>query len=141
MQRRRLIWVLGSAAGLACLPGTTPAITPWRWHGSALGAQARIDLWVDDPAEARRLVWLCRAEIDRLERIFSLHRADSALVGLNRDGELRHPPLELVTVLEAAGRMAELTDGGRPATLTAPDSRAARALRKLANRLLEELVP
>lgn len=113
MQRRRFIRVAASAAGLACLPGAAPlpAGSFWRWRGAALGAEARVELATEDRVLARRLVGLCVAEIDRLERVFSLHRADSALSCLNRDGELRDPPLELTLVLEAAARVAALTDG------------------------------
>jgi thiamine biosynthesis lipoprotein len=82
-----------------------------------LGAQARIDLWLDDPALARRLVRLCLAEIDRLERIFSLQRRDSDLARLNRDGALPRPPLELVAVLETAARVAGLTGGAFDVTV------------------------
>lgn len=117
MQRRRAIRVLASAAGLACLPAGLPLPTPWRWRGSALGAEARIDLWLDDPADARRLIATCIAEVDRLERIFSLHRADSALSRLNRDGRLDHPPFELTLVLETAARISALTDGAFDVTV------------------------
>jgi thiamine biosynthesis lipoprotein len=119
MRRRRFVSVLASACGLACLPGprSPRAERPWRWQGSALGADARIDLWLDDPARARRLVRLCLAEIDRLERVFSLQRQDSALALLNRDGRLPRPPPELVTVLEAARRVAEASGGAFDATV------------------------
>jgi thiamine biosynthesis lipoprotein len=119
MQRRRLVRILASAIGFATLPGprATGAQRPWRWRGAALGAQARIDLWLDDPAQARRLVGLCLAEIDRLERIFSLQRRDSDLVRLNRDGALLRPPLELVAVLETAARVAGRTDGAFDVTV------------------------
>lgn len=112
MRRRRCLRVLAAGAGLAfCpFPGSLSRLPPrWRWRGSALGAQARIDLWLDGRAGAQRLVASCLAEIDRLERIFSLQRGDSALSRLNREGRLLRPPPELVLVLEAASRVAELT--------------------------------
>jgi FAD:protein FMN transferase len=82
-----------------------------------LGAEARIDLWMDGPDRARQLVTLCVDEVDRLERVFSLQRRDSALSVLNREGRLLRPPLELVSVLETAGRIAELTGGAFDATV------------------------
>ncbi len=114
MRRRRCLRVLAAGAGLAfCpLPGSSSRLPPrWRWRGSALGAEARIDFWLDDPARAARLTGLCLAEIDRLERIFSLQRGDSALSTLNREGRLLRPPPELVLVLETASRAAEITGG------------------------------
>lgn len=119
MRRRRILRLLAVAGGLAVLPGhRAPGLPPHlRWRGSALGAESRIDLWLDDPALARQLILRCVAEIDRLERIFSLQRADSALAALNRDGQLRQPPAELVTVLQAAQRMAGLSGGAFDVTV------------------------
>jgi thiamine biosynthesis lipoprotein len=82
-----------------------------------LGAEARIDLWMDWSDRARRLVALCVDEVDRLERAFSLQRRDSALSVLNREGRLLRPPLELVSVLETACRIAELTGSAFDATV------------------------
>jgi FAD:protein FMN transferase len=119
MQRRRFIRIVGCALGLGLLPGFQLQRGPWRfrWRGSALGAEARIDLWMDGSDRARRLVALCVAELDRLEGVFSLQRRDSALSILNRQGRLLRPPLELVSVLEAAGRISELTGGAFDATV------------------------
>jgi thiamine biosynthesis lipoprotein len=113
MRRRRLLRVLAAGAGLTALavPYPSAARLHHRWRGSALGAESRIDLWLDDVGRARRLIQLCLAEIDRLERIFSLHRRDSAVSVLNREGLLLRPPLELVTVLGSASQIAELTGG------------------------------
>lgn len=110
-RRRRFLRVLAASAGLALLPGSDPAVARLRhrWRGSALGASARIDLWAEERQRAEGLVRACVAEIDRLERIFSLHRADSALSALNQAGRLSRPPLELVSVLEAAARIARLS--------------------------------
>lgn len=119
MQRRRVIRVLAAAAGLAALPGLPLPSAAWRhrWRGSALGAEAGIDLWLDDAGRARRLVRRCLAEIDRLEGIFSLHRRDSALSALNRNGRLRSPPPELVSVLELSARIAALSGGAFDVTV------------------------
>jgi FAD:protein FMN transferase len=118
MRRRRCLRVLAAGAGLALFPAPGGGAPPRRrWRGAALGAEARIDLWLDDPARAERLVGSCLAEIDRLERIFSLQRRDSALATLNREGRLHRPPPELVLVLEAAERVAGLTGGAFDATV------------------------
>lgn len=105
MKRRRFLTI---SAGLL-LAGTLPAAAqPYaQWQGQALGARATITLGRDDPA----LMAAIRAEIARLEGVFSLYLPDSALVRLNRDGRLVAPPPELVDCLALAGRVHEATGG------------------------------
>src|SRR5690606_24278517 len=76
-----------------------------------LGADAMLQIHHPEPAVADRLIARSLAEIERLERIFSLYRPDSALVRLNRDGALDAPPLDLVRLLGEAQRYAALTSG------------------------------
>ena len=61
--------------------------------GTALGA--RVTLRLDHP-DATRLAAMAMAEINRLERVFSLYLPDSALATLNRYGRLQAPPFELL---------------------------------------------
>jgi thiamine biosynthesis lipoprotein len=70
-----------------------------------------------DPATADRLIRLSLAEVARLEAVFSLYRPDSALVRLNRDGFLDHPPLDLLRLLAECTRLNRLTDGAFDATV------------------------
>ena len=83
--RRRLL-IAASAGGLALVAGVARATraTTWRWQGSALGADSTILLAHPDRASVEQAILACRAEIARLERIFSLYRTDSALSLLNR---------------------------------------------------------
>ncbi|MDJ0948299.1 MAG: FAD:protein FMN transferase [Alphaproteobacteria bacterium] len=113
LTRRRFIAVAGAAAGLATAgPGrAAEAPAARRWRGVALGAPAEITLYHPDAAVADRLIRLCRNEIARLERVFSLYRADSALSALNRDGALPDPPLDLVRLMGDSLAFAELTRG------------------------------
>ena len=114
--RRRLLQI---TAGLAAL-GAGPAIPRHlhhRWTGSALGAGATLDLYHTDRVRASRLVTQVVAEVDRLESIFSLQRQTSSLSRLNRDGRLTRPPLELVTVLEAAAMFSGLSGGAFDVTV------------------------
>lgn len=102
--------VLLGAAALASMPGaalTSPALRTWR--GTAMGAGARITLAHPD---ADTLIARARAEIDRLEDIFSLYRAGSALSRLNRAGELIAPPFELLECLSLCARV-HTASGGR----------------------------
>jgi thiamine biosynthesis lipoprotein len=82
----------------------------WEWRGSALGAEARIVLTgARDQAEAALSDVV--AEIERLEDIFSLHRANSQLCRLNATGVLDAPARDLSDVLAASARWKRLTGG------------------------------
>lgn len=97
--RRRFLSI--SAAAIT-VGGSARAGTIRQWRGIALGAEASITLLHPD---AERLIKAAVAEIDRLEDVFSLYRAGSALSRLNRDGKLDAPDFEL---LECLGLCAEL---------------------------------
>lgn len=110
--RRRFIAIAAAAAGgMAFSRIGSAAGQLHTWRGAALGAEASIRLTHPDAGEARRLIDSCVAEIARLERIFSLYRADSALSRLNADGRLELPPLELVELLGRAAVVSEATGG------------------------------
>ncbi len=106
LSRRRFIAISASAATMAAGPGLAGQAR--YWTGVALGARASIMLSHPD---AERIVAAVRGEIDRLEDIFSLYRAGSALSRLNRDGALDGPPLELVECLGIAGAVHTATGG------------------------------
>jgi len=96
--RRRFLAISAAAAGLAIV-GAGPSraaggLTQWR--GTALGAGASITLAHPDAAA---IIARARAEIARLEAIFSLFRSDSELVRLNATGLLRAPSPELLGCL------------------------------------------
>jgi FAD:protein FMN transferase len=121
--RRRVLRVIGAVAcfPLAALAGAAgraePAAGLHRWRGVALGAPAEITLAHPDPGRAR---WLARhavAEIRRLEAIFSLHRPDSELSRLNRDGRLSAPAHDLVVLASEARAWSERTAGSFDATV------------------------
>lgn len=116
--RRRLL-ITATAGGLVGLGGHARAIraATWRWQGSALGADSTILLAHPDRAAAEQVITACRAEITRLERIFSLYQADSALSQLNRQGRLEGPPLELVEVLGFSARVSAVTGGAFDVTV------------------------
>jgi thiamine biosynthesis lipoprotein len=116
--RRRLL-ITATAGGLALLAGDARAIraATWRWQGAALGADSTILLAHSNRAAARQAIAACRAEITRLEQIFSLYRADSALSQLNRQGQLESPPLELVELLAFSNRVSAATGGAFDVTV------------------------
>lgn len=113
LTRRRMIVIAASAAGSAFLTGVRTAATSElvRWRGSALGAQMSIEIHHPDRAEAERLVDRCVLDVRRLEQQFSLYRDDSAICILNRTGILVSPDADMVALLRASLRFAEMTDG------------------------------
>jgi thiamine biosynthesis lipoprotein len=113
LTRRRMIAIAAASAGSAFLSGgrRTWAGEAVRWRGSALGAQASIDIFHPDRQEAERIVQACLAEVRRLEQLFSLYQTDSAICNLNRSGILVAPEPEMVALLKASLRFSALTDG------------------------------
>lgn len=117
LRRRRVLQITAAAAACVGLSGSRAERPALRWAGSALGAEASLTLDHPDPVRARRLLALALAEIDRLDRIFSLQRGDSSVSRLNRDGRLARPPGELVAVLELAARVSALSGGAFDVTV------------------------
>lgn len=112
LTRRRALGLLAAAAGLPlALRASRATAEVVTWHGRALGAPASLVLHHPDRPAAERLVAACVAELDRLEGIFSLYRADSALSELNRTRALAAPPVELVALLDDAREYHALTGG------------------------------
>lgn len=105
LSRRRFLTI---AAGLATLPTVPARAEPFEWRGIALGARARI--LIDHP-DAAAITADAAAEIERLERIFSLYRTDSALSRLNADGHLGAPPFELLECLSLCDGVHRATGG------------------------------
>ena len=113
--RRGFLKIAGVAATVPALAASVRAFAPrGRLHGCQLdvmGALAEIALWCDDPAVVDRAIREVRAEIDRLNGIFSLFDRDSEISRLNRDGYLDNPSWEMRDVLTAGRRFSELSDG------------------------------
>ena len=111
--RRRMLQISAAACGSALLPSIGLAardeFKPVIWRGIALGAPAEIKLYATNEKEARDNLRRAVAELNRLEAIFSLHQKNSALTQLNRDGELRNPPLDLVALLSKAKGISAAT--------------------------------
>ena len=114
--RRRFLGILATSSALlstAPLQAAlrNPPLEPVTWRGIALGADAQLQILHPDRAHADALVRMAVAEVERLERIFSLYREDSALVRLNRTGRLPLPPAELAELLTRALAFSEQTQG------------------------------
>ncbi|HET6520133.1 MAG TPA: FAD:protein FMN transferase, partial [Geminicoccaceae bacterium] len=119
--RRRFLAITAATAGLglagALVPGRGRARVVHEWTGQALGAESRLLLAHPDAAAARRVLERCLQEIWRLERIFSLHLAESELRRLNRDGRLGAASQDLRLLLAEAGRFGALTGGAFDVTV------------------------
>lgn len=110
--RRRVLTILAAAAGVPLLMRATGAQAHLvKWEGTALGAPASLALYHDDEQAARAAITASVAELQRLEGIFSLYRADSALSRLNRDGKLDDAPAELVDLMVSALETAAISGG------------------------------
>ncbi|MDD5329333.1 MAG: FAD:protein FMN transferase [Sulfuricella sp.] len=112
MSRRRFITIAAAAVGLPLLlrAGGSQA-RPVHWEGNALGAPASIQLYSTDEAQARAAIAAGLDELKRLEAIFSVYRADSAISALNRDGVLENAPADFVALLSRALTVARISDG------------------------------
>jgi len=110
ISRRRALVILGAAM---TAPGSLYAAQtqPFEWRGIALGADARLVLWSRDKRHAQEAIDACIAEIERLERIFSLYRASSEIRRLNRTGALKAPSHDMVRLLHLSREMNAATQG------------------------------
>ncbi len=97
--------------------GAASFLAPTIWRGRALGAEAQIQLYHEDAEFAVAHIGECRAEISRLENLFSLYRNDSAIIRLNRTGELADPAIELTELLSKAKSFATLSEGAFDITI------------------------
>ena len=108
LNRRRFLTITAAAAGTLPLGLRAHAEPAKHWVGMALGARASIRLDHPDPDG---IILAVRGEIERLEQIFSLYRANSELSRLNREGELAHPSLDMVELLSLCGPIHMATSG------------------------------
>lgn len=114
ISRRRVFRIMAAGAGLPLVLNGTPAFShpePVIWRGHALGAPTTLILNHPDRDHAQSLVRQVVAEVNRLEDVFSLYRANSALCELNRVGALAFPPQELVDLLAVCRSVWEETGG------------------------------
>lgn len=110
--RRRLITVAAAAAGLPLLLKATGAQARLvTWEGTTLGAPSSIKLYATDEGKARAAITAALAELARLEAVFSVYRADSAISALNRDGRIDNAPADFVALLNKSLDLARISEG------------------------------
>jgi thiamine biosynthesis lipoprotein len=81
------------------------------WTGESLGGPASLTLWHPNARFAEQTVARVRAEVERLEAVFSLFRADSEISRLNRDGVLVDASPDIVAALTQSHRIAADSGG------------------------------
>ena len=116
--RRRFLNILGaSTTALIACPELSfgsnelNELSKHSWSGEVLGANAQMQLYGIGQKEGQQIISDCLNEISRLEKIFSLYRADSIICSLNRKGFFTDAPPELVAVLKSANELSELSGG------------------------------
>ncbi|GGD41848.1 FAD:protein FMN transferase [Sinisalibacter lacisalsi] len=121
LSRRRALRILAAGVsiplGVLALRRVRGQPQPVQWHGEALGAVAHMTLWHPDPGVAKRAMLRMQAEIARLEAVFSLHRPESELSRLNRDGRIGTPSRDLFDVFDQSRRIAEASGGAFDPTI------------------------
>lgn len=109
--RRRALSIVAAGAAFPFLGAWRAGGDLFEWRGTALGADARIVMLDADRLSANEALSECLAEIERLERVFSLYRADSEVTLLNRAGVLRYPSLDLRRLLRVCRAVHSRSDG------------------------------
>ena len=118
ISRREFISISSLTLGLFVFPLSLQAKTQKiSWSGKALGSNANITLYHENESYAKNSLKKCIKEITRLEKIFSLFRADSSLVYLNKNGFINNPPKELVELLNFANRISFISNGAFDVTV------------------------
>ena len=120
LSRRRVLTICAAAAGVPLLVAGDRMVerpTLYRWDGTSLGSPSRLLLYHPSRATAEQIVRRCVDEIERLERIFALYRADSELSRLNVEGALDAPSLDLLALLSFCQRLSALSDGAFDVTV------------------------
>lgn len=119
--RRHALRILGAGAALGAgvlgLRSLRDAPVPVQWQGEVLGALSAMTLWHPNRRVAERTIARMLVEIGRLDRIFSLYRADSELVRLNGDGRIARPSDDLVQVFGESLRIAGISGGAFDPTI------------------------
>jgi FAD:protein FMN transferase len=122
MKRRQVLYAamgqgLMSATTLQAAPAPTPPLA-WRrrdWLG--FGTMLSLRAGGEDEAQLERALDASVAAVRAIESQMSLHDPGSALSRLNRDGELRDPPGELLAVLRLAQWVARQSAGAFDVTV------------------------
>jgi thiamine biosynthesis lipoprotein len=113
--RRQALKVFAAAlalpAAILALRGVSAGYAVETWHGESMGGLANLTLWHPRAEFARHTIVRLRAEIERLETVFSLYEPNSEISRLNREGTIAVPSTDLVAVLDEAQGIADVSGG------------------------------
>lgn len=116
MKRRTFIlYLAGGAAGLVAasrlrhsFPLQLSKVSRSNW---ALGAQVKITVFHNDTSVASTALDEAFSELEHVEQLMSLYRADSQISLLNQNGFLENPHPHLLEVLKMAAKVSQATEG------------------------------
>ncbi|MCP5082922.1 MAG: FAD:protein FMN transferase [Alphaproteobacteria bacterium] len=108
--RRRVLTVMAAAAALPPAPAKAGSSCV-QWAGTALGADAKLIICGRDRDAARAAIASCLAELERLEKVFSLYRSGSEIRLLNAQGQLVAPSHDMRLLLALSQNISQLTEG------------------------------
>lgn len=119
MKRRTLLKaVLGSAAlGSGAWWVARERLQEFSTAGIAFGTTVALRVLHDDEAGARAALADAMRAVQDVDRLMSLHRPDSQLSALNREGRLAHPDPRVLAVLREALAISAATDGAFDVTV------------------------
>jgi FAD:protein FMN transferase len=110
----RSLWEKSRAALTAPAPLDAAAAGVWVARDAvAMGTAIRVELWCEDAGTANAAVDEVMAEMHRIDRTMSPHKADSELSRINRDAAREPVPLsnEMFLLLVQAQRFSQLSQG------------------------------
>lgn len=119
INRRRALTIIAAAGIFPTKAAASDAREKVTWRGSVMGAEAAMTFYASSRDQAEQAVTLCLAEIDRLENVFSLYRAQSEICELNRRGRIAAPSQDLRRLLALSRHIGELTGGAFDPTVQA----------------------
>lgn len=114
MHRRRFIKILASSlagASMARIASAQHGLEAVQWNGYTLGAEGRFTLYTENKLAAQQVLKRCFAEIQRLEKLFSLYDHQSEICQLNRAGFLNNPSIEWRALLHTTAHAYRTTNG------------------------------
>ena len=120
VNRRQFLSLSSGAATLMlhrALSGSEPSTQQHVRRARALGTQVNLTVFHPEATIANQAIDAALERIEHVERLMSLYRPDSQLSLLNREGVLRHPHPDLVSVLTKASELSQLTGGAFDVTV------------------------
>ena len=112
LSRRRVVQVIAGAAAAFPIPVAARAAAALvRWEGFALGASCSISIAASHGYRAETILDAVVVEIERMESLFSLYRADSELMRLNRTGRLESASPDMLALLSLCDQVNRATAG------------------------------